>query len=126
MVKVRAGSPDLFSNTVITMRTLLDQVVNLENESLRLIDEAEEKGKKILSDLMTDEKRVITDIRKKAEKRAEAIVLERVQSAKSELNKLHQEEAGSIEQIKTVAKQNRADTVEMAVGLFQKEYLPNK
>jgi len=105
------------------MQTLLTKVEEIESAAATQVEEARSAGTRKLSSLVTDEERVLDDVRTKAQERGAQIVKERVDSTKETLNELHQEEARSVESIHRSAEKNRARAVDVVLTLFQEQYL---
>lgn len=108
------------------MQTLLNKVRDAEAAAHAQITTAQRAAKDTLARLLADEERVLTDIKQRAEQRAEAIVAERLSAAQAEVNQLRQQETGAVNEVHAAAERNRADALAFAWQRFQEAYLKDE
>jgi vacuolar-type H+-ATPase subunit H len=107
----------------ISMDTLVDKITIIEEEARQRVASAEAAGKKEISQLTAYEIKFMEDFRLKAENKAEAIINEKVQNAKRNLNLISQEEEQSIKSAHQAANKNKSSTLQLAQKLFIDKFM---
>lgn len=104
------------------MNTLLDKVAEIEREAQALLDQAEKEAEQRVQEMADRREAMLSDVRTRAEQRAEMIRKEMLERAKTEANDLKQIQTATLKQVKESAAKNRSDTLQWAIQEFRNEY----
>lgn len=105
------------------METLLDKVQSIEREVAERVRQVESEHASKLEDLREAEPKVIDDVREQAEARAASIIKENIAAAEDEINSLKQDQARSVDSVRSSTPEHRQGAVTLAVDLFKQTFL---
>ena len=105
------------------METLLDKVQSIEREVAERVRQVTDEQAAKIGDLREAETKVIDDVREQAEGRGARIIKENIAAAEDEINSLKQDQARSVESVRSSTPEHRQGAVTLAVDLFKKTFL---
>ncbi len=100
------------------MKTLLENILAVEQEAARQIEKAETNGQRAIHALQANEQAMVDGVREQAQEKAKHMQKERIELARAEIKNLSQEYIQTLATIKETAHKNHGSALALARTLF--------